>query len=180
MHDAYILGHYQGVIWAVRVSLLTLLSIRTLESVVGHIDGQLLGAFVHLENSSELFLSHRPPLHLPSPLPSSWLHSADAAVRGEAVVFMMQRLHCKGRTCQSLPEMKALHLSSHLLSACGESPASVGAVANEGANGLGPRRHYGVFIRIRLMFRPLVIWTLFHVHHQKDIKQDSEFKIRSQ
>ena len=30
------------------------------------------------------------------------------------------------------------------------------------------------------MFHPLVIWTLFHVHHQKDIKQDAEFKIRSQ
>lgn len=30
------------------------------------------------------------------------------------------------------------------------------------------------------MFQPLVISTLFHVHHQKDIKQDAEFKIRSQ
>lgn len=28
--------------------------------------------------------------------------------------------------------------------------------------------------------QPLVIWTLFQVHHQKDIKQDASFKIRSQ
>lgn len=28
--------------------------------------------------------------------------------------------------------------------------------------------------------QPLVIWTLFHVNHQKDIKQDASFKIRSQ
>lgn len=59
-------------------------------------------------------------------------------------------------------------------------PSFHGAVANEGANRLSPRRHYGVFIWICLMFHPLVIWTLFHVHHQKDIKQDAEFKIRSQ
>lgn len=59
-------------------------------------------------------------------------------------------------------------------------PSFHGAVANEGANKLSPRRHYGVFIWICLMFHPLVIWALFHVHHQKDIKQDVEFKIRSQ
>lgn len=26
------------------------------------------------------------------------------------------------------------------------------------------------------MFHPPVIWTLFHVHHQKDIKQDAEYQ----
>lgn len=54
------------------------------------------------------------------------------------------------------------------------------AVANEGVNRLGPRRHYSVFIWICLMFYPLVIWALFHVRHQKDIKQDAGFKFRSQ
>jgi len=30
------------------------------------------------------------------------------------------------------------------------------------------------------MFQLLVIWTLFHVHHQKDIKQDDAVRIRSE
>lgn len=94
-----------------------------------------------------MFSSRRgPSLHLSFAFLSSSLHSADAAVRGDAIVFMMQRLRCKGESCRSLPEMKAPDLSAHLFSAYSESPVSVEAVANEGANGLSPRRHYGVFI----------------------------------
>lgn len=64
---------------------------------------------------------------------------------------------------------------------CSQSkPSFHGAVANEGAIRLSPRRHCRVFIWIGLMFQPLVIWTLFHVHHQKDIKQHAAFTITSQ
>lgn len=94
-------------------------------------------------------------------------------------VLAMQCLCCKWKSCQSLLEMKVLHLSTHLLSVRSQSSFH-GAVANEGAIRLSPRRHYRVFIWNCLMFQPLVIWTLFHVHHQKDIKQDAAFKIRSQ
>lgn len=78
------------------------------------------------------------------PLPPRWSTSVRGGGRARVddAAFALQ----KGATCRSSPEMKAPDLSAHLLSACSRSPLSVGAVANEPANGLSPRRHYGVFI----------------------------------
>lgn len=86
------------------------------------------------------------PLHLCFPSSSSsalvHLRPGGGRARVDDAAFALQ----KGATCRSSPEMKAPDLSAHLLSACSRSPLSVGAVANEPANGLSPRRHYGVFI----------------------------------
>lgn len=95
-------------------------------------------------------------------------------------ILALQCLCCKWKSCQSLLEMKVLRFPTHLLSLPQSKPSFHGAVANEGAIRLSPRRHYRVFIWVCLKFQPLVIWTLFHVHHQKDIKQNAAFKIRSQ
>lgn len=117
----------------------------------------------------------------PPPLTFHWVSDITACNYQNilwCIILAMQCLCCKWKSCGSLLEMKVLHLSTHLLSV--RSQSFHGAVANEGAIRLSPRRHYRVFIWICLMFQPLVIWTLFHVHHQKDIKQDAAFKIRSQ
>lgn len=132
------LSHVGGVV------VLTLLSMRTLESLIENIVMAGCWGFdctldrKRGQTSCSLRSSPTPLLCFPAFL--------SATVYGDAVVFMRPRLHCKGETCQSLLEMKALDLSAHPLSAYCRSPVSVGAVANEGANGLSPRRHYGVFI----------------------------------
>lgn len=66
---------------------------------------------------------------LPSPLTS--YRVTDAAIWDDLVILwcsilVMQCLCCKWKSCQSLLEMKVLHLSTHLLSACSQNPASMG------------------------------------------------------
>lgn len=126
---------------------------------------------------------HRLQRISPPPLTPCWV--ADITICDYLIILWcsilaMQCLCCKWKSCQSLLEMKVLRFSTHLLSLPQSKPSFHGAVANEGAIRLSPRRHYRVFIWICLKLQPLVIWTLFHVHHQKDIKQNAAFKIRSQ
>ena len=97
--------------------------------------------------------------------------------------LVMQCLCCKWKKKKKLSKFVGDESASFIDSSfiyAQSKPSFHGAVANEGAIKLSPRRHYRVFIWIRLMLQPLVIWTLFHVHHQKDIKQDAGFKVRSQ